>query len=36
VRINEWKQIEFVQKAIEEREEALKARNIPTQGFGYL
>ncbi len=35
-RINEWKQIEALQKAIEERDEALKARNIPQQGYGYL
>jgi hypothetical protein len=28
-RINEWKNIEAIQKAIEERDEALKARNIP-------
>jgi len=35
-RINEWKQIEAMQKAIEERDAALKTRNVPTQGFGYL
>jgi len=36
VRINEWKQIEFVQKAIEERDQALEAHNIPSTGYGYL
>jgi hypothetical protein len=35
-RINEWKQIEALQKATEERDAALKTRNVPTQGFGYL
>jgi len=29
-RINEWKNIEAMQKAIEEREAALKSRNIPS------
>jgi len=36
VRINEWKHIEAMQKAIAEREEALKSGNIPNQGYGYL
>ena len=36
VRINEWRQIEFTQQAIAEREEALKSRNIPNQDCGYL
>ena len=36
VRINEWKQIEFVQKAIEERDQAIKAHNTPSTGYGYL
>ena len=36
VRINEWKQIEALQKVIEERDEALKARSVPAQGYGYL
>jgi hypothetical protein len=31
-RINEWKYIELMQKAIEECDEALKARNVPTTG----
>ena len=35
-RINEWKQIEAMQKAIEERDQDLKARNIPSTGYGYL
>ena len=35
-RINEWKGIEAMQKAIEERELALKSRNVPSQRFGYL
>ena len=36
VRINEWKQIEFTQQAIDERDEALKSCNLPTQGQGYV
>ena len=36
MRINEWKNIEAMQKAIEERDEALKSHNLPQQGFGYL
>jgi hypothetical protein len=35
VRINEWKQIEFTQQAIKERDEALKSRNLPRTGFGF-
>jgi hypothetical protein len=36
VRINEWKLIEFTQQAIDERDEALKSVNLPTQGHGYV
>lgn len=32
-RINEWKQIEFEQEIRKQREEALKARNIPPKGY---
>jgi hypothetical protein len=31
VRINEWKQIEFTQETINERDVALKSHNLPTQ-----
>jgi hypothetical protein len=33
VRINEWKQIEFQHEAEKKREEALKERGFPTEGF---
>jgi hypothetical protein len=36
VKINEFLEIERVQKAIDERGEALKARNVPQQGLGYF
>lgn len=36
VKVNEFIQIELMQKDIDEREQALKARNIPTQGYGHL
>jgi len=32
-RINEWKQIEFQQEAERKRGEALKAHDIPAEGF---
>ena len=36
VRINEWKQIEFTQQAVNQCDEALKSRNLPTQGHVYV
>jgi hypothetical protein len=36
MKINEFLEIERVQKAIDERGEALKARNVPQQGLGYF
>jgi hypothetical protein len=35
VKVNEFIQIELMQKDIDAREESLKARNVPPQGFGY-
>ena len=36
IKINEFIQIELMQKDIDARDEALKARNVPAQGHGYL
>ncbi len=36
VKVNEFIQIELMQKDIDEREQALKARNIPPQGYVHL
>jgi hypothetical protein len=36
VKVNEFLQVGQTQKTLDEREEALKARNVRTQGHGYL